>query len=316
MNSEITPETIRIAYKLFLNREPESTQAIESHLNVGSIQELGQRMILCEEFRAKNDSWGTGLKSHWIAVEVMEEFVQWVDITDKHVSRGCMSDNYEPNETAYLKSMVHEGNEILDIGANIGWFTLLASKLAGPRGRVHSFEPRPDTSRMLQRTISMNKLEHRVTLWQTALSDTNGEIHLNWGRNTDNPGGSFVSRDDLGSSGYERATVKASRLDDLLPDAAPDVIKIDVEGAEPMVMRGALNAIRRKKPAILSELHPQQLRKVSGKLPADYITQMEAEGYGCYLLENGVPTNRLKDFPSNLGRDLVSVVFECEGKAL
>jgi FkbM family methyltransferase len=313
MNSEITPETIRIAYKLFLNREPESHQAIESHLAARSLEELGQVMIKSEEFRAKNDSWGSVLKSHWIAVEVMEEFVQWVDITDKHVSRGCMSDNYEPNESAYLKSKVQEGHEVLDIGANIGWFTLLASKLAGPRGKVHSFEPRPDTSRMLQKTITMNKLEDRVTICQTALSDVNGELHINWGRNTDNPGGSFVSRCDLGSSGYEQATVRASRLDDLLPEAAPDVIKIDVEGAEPMVMRGALNAIRRKKPAILSELHPQQLSRVSGTTPAEYIKQMEAEGYACYLLENGVPSNRLKDFPDDLGRDLVSVVFECGG---
>jgi FkbM family methyltransferase len=311
--SEVTPDTIRFAYKLILNREPESIQAINNHLNAKSLQELGQIMMSSEEFRSNNKTFENIVKSQWIAVEVMDDFVQWVNLTDNYVSRGCMSDNYEPNETAFLKSRVKEGDVILDIGANIGWFTLLACKMAGPKGKVHSFEPRPDTSRMLQRTISMNKLEDRVTLWQAALSDETGELHLNWGKNTDNPGGSFVSRDNLDSSGYEQATVMARRLDDLLPEADPDFIKIDVEGAEPMVINGALNAIRRKKPAILSELHPQQLNRVSGKTPADYITQMEAEGYSCYLLENGVPTKNLKNFPNELGKDLVSVVFETKG---
>lgn len=311
--SEVTPDTIRLAYKLILNRDPESIQAINSHLKAKSLQELGQIMMSSEEFKSKNKNFESIVKSQWIAVEVMDDFVQWVNLTDNYVSRGCMSDNYEPNETAFLKSRVKEGDEVLDIGANIGWFTLLACKLTGPKGKVHSFEPRPDTSRMLQRTISMNNLEDRVTLWQAALSDETGELHLNWGQNTDNPGGSFVSRDTHESSGYEQATVMARRLDDLLPEAAPDFIKIDVEGAEPMVINGAINAIRRKKPAILSELHPQQLIRVSGRTAADYITQMEAEGYSCFLLDNGTPTKRLKNFPNELGKDLVSVVFETKG---
>lgn len=311
MSSEITPETIRIAYKLFLNREPESTQAIESHLNAGTLEELGRRMIQSEEFRAKNDSWGSVLKSHWIAVEVMEEFVQWVDVTDKYVSRGCMQNNWEPNETEYFKSRVGSGDVVLDIGANIGWFTLLGAKLSGSKGKVYSFEPRPETAKMLRRTIAHNNLQKQVEVWDTALSDRWGEMKLAVVPNAENPGGSFLITENTSSDSIPSVSIKTAPLDELIKGVKPDFIKIDVEGAEPMVFAGAKKTIQRSHPIILSELHPKQLKEVSNFSPREYIELMGGYGYDCFLLEEGKPTDQLKDYPlKSVGDDLVSVVFE------
>jgi hypothetical protein len=96
----------------------------------------------------------------------------------------------------------------------------------------------------------------------------------------------------------------------LFPELAPDLVKIDVEGAEPRVMRGARNLLQRKHPAILSELFPEQLHAVSKTTCAQYIAQMESYGYSCYLLEDGIPTRKLKDFPPTTTKELESVVFE------
>ncbi len=92
------------------------------------------------------------------------------------------------------------------------------------------------------------------------------------------------------------------------------MIKIDVEGAEARALHGAQRAIRRRRPAILSELYPRQLQTVSGVSPAQYIEQMKDLGYSCFLLEEGRPTRRLSGFPADLKRELVSVVFEYTGK--
>lgn len=242
----------------------------------------------------------------------MDCFVQWVDLHDRYVSQGCFDNNWEPNETEYFISKICSGSTVFDIGANIGWFTLVAAKHVGVNGRVHSFEPRPETLRMLKRTIGDNRLQDRVTVWPFALADQPGKLKLVWGKGTDNPGGSFIIDESMVVHGQESALVNIAVLDDLLPDVVPDLIKIDVEGAEPRVFRGAKKALARK-PSILSELHPAQLSKVSGVTSSQYIDQMADFGYRCYLLENGRPTRAVKDFPRDINSDLVSVVFEYNG---
>jgi hypothetical protein len=80
-----------------------------------------------------------------------------------------------------------------------------------------------------------------------------------------------------------------------------------------MVMSGASKALARRKPLVISELYPAQLAQVSGVSCQDYISQMSSLGYACYLLEGGKPGKRLRDFPDDVGRDLVGVVFEWIG---
>jgi FkbM family methyltransferase len=311
MNSEITPEKIRIAYNLILQREPESTQAIESHLNAPSLEELGRRMIRSTEFRSRNESFESFLTSPWIAVEVMGDFIQWIDTRDKFVSRGCMQNNWEPNETAYFTSRVGSGDVVLDIGANIGWFTLLGAKLTGSKGKVYSFEPRPETAKMLRRTIAHNNLQIQVEVWDTALSDRWGEMKLAVVPNAENPGGSFLITEKSTRSAIPSVSIKTAPLDELIEGVKADFVKIDVEGAEPLVFAGARQTIQRSHPMILSELHPTQLREVSDFSPREYIELLKGCGYKCFLLEDGKPTEQLEDYPScDSDHDLVSVVFE------
>ena len=111
------------------------------------------------------------------------------------------------------------------------------------------------------------------------------------------------------SKQFKSAKIRTCEFDDVLP-VVPDIIKINLEGAEPSVMKGMQNALKRKHPPILSELFPAQLKSVSGVTAAQYIDQMKSYGYNCFLLENGLPTKKLEDFPANHIGNLVSVVFE------
>ncbi len=309
----VSRDEVIMAYRLILGREPESEQAIQAHIGLGSLEKLGAAMVASDEFKAKFLQ-AQFSESKWVAVDVLDRFVMWVDLHDRYVSHGCLNNNWEPEETSFFSSCLREGNTVLDIGANIGWFSLVAARAIGPHGVVHAFEPRPVTAKMLARTMADNNLRSLVHVWEYALSDAPGDLYLTWATNTENPGHSFItSTDSQDYVGSEKARVRAVRLDDLLPEVAPDIVKIDVEGAEPMVFAGAVNALRRKKPVILSELFPEQLMRVSGKTAAQYIAQMEEHGYACYLLENGQPTNRLKDFPQNFSKELASVVFEYRG---
>ncbi len=314
MKTEVTEDIVRLAYRLMLGRPAESDEAVKEHLRFATLEQLRRHMMDSLEFKSKQLQARFSSASKWVAVDVLDGFVQWVDLHYRYVSHGCLSNDWEPSETSYFVSKLRAGDIVLDIGANIGWFSLVAARHIGKSGAIYAFEPRPETVKMLKRTMADNRLRDRVQVLEFALSDTWSTLDLVWRRGTDNPGESFVAGPNQAMEHFESAKVTAGVLDDILPDVAPDIIKIDVEGAEPKVMRGAQNALKRKHPPILSELFPHQLQAVSGASARQYIDQMQSYGYACYLLENGVPTKRLADFPSGGSRELESVVFEWNGQ--
>jgi FkbM family methyltransferase len=311
----IREEDVRMAFRLLLGRDAESQTVIDNHLKLGTLAELRRVIMGSAEFRGKLQRMMFSKGSKWVAVDVLDRYVQWVDLHDLYVSSGCFNNIYEPNETSYFISRLNSGDTVLDIGANIGWFTLVAAKHSGKMGRIHSFEPRPETARMLKRTIADNDLRNQVTVWEYALSNSWGKVDLVWRKETQNPGHSYVRGNaDETVGNYVSTKVTAAPLDDLLPDIAPDLIKIDIEGAEPLAIEGAKNAILRKRPAILSELFPEQLERVCGMTAAQYIDQLARLGYSCFSMEGGVPARKLDDFPPDSPTELISVVFECTGR--
>ncbi len=302
----VSREEVRAAYLLIFGREPESEDVVTQKLHFPDLITLGAVFRGSPEFQSQ---WPRGFaKSKWVAVDVLDRFVQWVDLHDAFVSQGCLQGEWEPSETAYFSARLNPGDVVIDAGANIGWFSLVAARHIGPGGVVHAFEPRPETGRALRRTIADNRLASVIHLWPYALSDRAEELNLVWATDGDNPGGSYLGEREI-ADGHERARVLALRLDELLPDVAPDIIKIDVEGAEPRAIRGMTQALSRKHPPILSELHAPQLMSVSNSSPREYIDQLGALGYACYLLENGQPTDRLYDYPAD-AEGIPSVVFE------
>ena len=154
--------------------------------------------------------------------------------------------SYEREQSALFQELIQPGQQVLDIGAAVGYYTLLAARLVGPAGSVVAFEPNRENLRYLQGHVRQNRLL-QVRVLDLALADRNGAARFGGGS------GSGTSR--LQDSGEFEVEVR--RLDDLADEQglAPQHLKIDVEGAEHAVLRGGENLIRENRPTIFLSTH-------------------------------------------------------------
>jgi FkbM family methyltransferase len=142
--------------------------------------------------------------------------------------------SYEKDEIQLLCSLVKPGDVVMDIGANFGLHSLYLSRAVGPNGKVLAFEPDPDNFALLCANLEANGCAN-VLPFQYALGEKSGDVELF--QTEDNRGN--LSLADLGRTG-RAVTVPMRRADEVLRGLRlrPDVAKIDVEGAEPLVMSG------------------------------------------------------------------------------
>jgi FkbM family methyltransferase len=164
---------------------------------------------------------------------------------------------YEPATTEALLRWLTPGDVFVDIGANAGYFTVLAAMRVGPGGRVFAFEPNPAVRRQLRRHVDLNALGDRVTIADVALAERDEDaVPLfvscwpeNDGISSLTPSAETMARGGLRGDATVAVTVR--RFDTWAAAATVskiDVIKIDVEGAEAQVLRGMAGTLERCKP--------------------------------------------------------------------
>jgi FkbM family methyltransferase len=176
---------------------------------------------------------------------------------------------YEPHIANLFVRVLREGDVAVDVGANIGFFTVLASIMVGPAGRVVAFEPGAGNLERLRANLALNDCKN-VTIIEKAVMNHVGEVEFFI--NSGNSGGNALW--DIGQwPGYleengtpVRVAVPATTLDaewEQLQLPAPKVIKIDTEGADQRVLEGASDLLARQKPHfVIAELHPFGLTKM------------------------------------------------------
>ena len=158
---------------------------------------------------------------------------------------------YEPETTRYFIRSLGPGNVFVDIGANHGYFSMIAAALAGDTGRVVSFEPNPRVFRQLQMHVALNHFEDRVSLMPSALADAPGEAKLYVSQDEGNSGLSSLTPDAaaLASGSLSEAhtvVVPVDTFDRWLASSRlsrVDLVKIDVEGVEARVLAGMSAAL-------------------------------------------------------------------------
>jgi FkbM family methyltransferase len=134
---------------------------------------------------------------------------------------------------------VKKGMTFVDVGACVGYYSLIAAKLVGADGKVFAFEPEPLNFEWLIRNISINGFKNILPI-RKAVSDKNGLIELYLDK--DNIGGHSIVRNR-----GESILVEAVALDNFFKDQTPDVVKIDIEGGEILALRGMEQIIKRSK---------------------------------------------------------------------
>jgi FkbM family methyltransferase len=165
---------------------------------------------------------------------------------------------YEPETTELFKKILKPGMKVVDVGANIGWFTLLSASLTRGDGVVYAFEPEPTNFELLRRSVFRNHFSN-VKLFQKCISDKDGAESLNVANY-----GQFGSHSIVRQVGDKKIHVTAAKLDTLVAElniGHIDLLKIDVEGAEQKVMRGAVTLIENSKISnIVMEWNPEEWR--------------------------------------------------------
>lgn len=185
-----------------------------------------------------------------------------------YINRDCDGDI-----SAILRKRLGPGMTFVDIGANIGFFSLLAAKLVGPTGRVIAFEPNPPVFAALMRNAEHNGMgwieTHQVGLFDR---EGGGTLHVpdkNCGAATMRP------------SGDDHVTISLVRLDDVVTGSV-DLIKIDVEGAEVAALRGARNVLARC-PAVVCEVSEYSL-KAMGSSHDELYDLMAERGFTAQII--------------------------------
>lgn len=197
--------------------------------------------------------------------------------------RLLVQGTWEAQTTALFKQLVKKGMNVVDIGANIGYFTLLAASLVGKKGKVFAFEPAPQNYALLVKNIEVNGYKNVIPVQKAVSSDT-GKIEF------------FLDTIALGQSSLfkvsenptEPIMVDVVSLDEFFKDneCPIDIVKMDVEGAEMAVLLGMAKIVANNDDLkIFTEFWPDGLQK-SGFSPQEYWKQLKQFGFKFIYLIN------------------------------
>lgn len=223
------------------------------------------------------------------------DFLFWCDLRDVIARDVCFTGEYEPQETLIAAAILRAGMTVIDVGANWGYFTLLASCRVLPAGRVLAFEPEARLFGQLQRNVALNGFDG-VDLFALAAAAGEGVLALEeYDDRSGNRGLSRITRSGP-AEGRLTTTVPGESVDAIVGRTPGidriDLIKIDVEGYEHQVlagMRSGLQAHRYRH--VLIELHPALLANHGARVE-DCCTMLERAGYHGWTVDHARAATR------------------------
>lgn len=253
-----TEVDITACYRLLLGREPDPAgfEHFKGRLHDMTVTELASEFMATAEFRRLRDTFDT-----------IEQYgcKFLVPSGDPMYPRN---DQYEPYVVKPLLEAIGSAATFLDVGANIGLFSVLAAK----RGVSHviAIEPSPMNTALILHNASLNGVQ--VDLHPVGAGERRGYAAMNAGKSnaTITPNG--------------RTVIPIAAIDELVEDAIVDVVKIDVEGYDYRAMRGALGLLSRCRPLIFAEYSPEFQQNVSGVDGRAYLDLYRRYGYRITVL--------------------------------
>jgi FkbM family methyltransferase len=278
-----TVEDLRYCYRLILQREPDEAgwkdwyQLITKH-NI-NIQMLVNGFLYSEEFHRLQEA------AFRLQLIELDDFKIYIRQNDYFIG-AVIADtkNYEPYVTNEIRRLLKPGHVFIDIGANIGYFTLLAAALVSTPGKVFAFEPNPDNCDMIEKSVEANGFDN-IRLFPFAVAEAAQTFNLDVGGTNSNGRIIDFSPEAVPGQAPPRL-VEAVVLDETLPDLARvDVIKLDIEGAEPRAWQGMQSLVRQFRPVLVFEFSPELIR-VTSHIPAEsFLDEIIAHHYDLFILE-------------------------------
>jgi FkbM family methyltransferase len=304
----LTRDHIVWAYRILLDRDPENEDVILPKMRgYQNTRDLRNDIVTSEEYQEKNRDYAQMNERNLVIKEIEPGLRLAIDLADHAIGLNILRGRFELNEIEFVRRTVKPGQHVVDAGAHIGLFAMHMAAAVGPSGSVHCFEPFEANAACLELAIAENRFERRVILERAAVGAMHGTGQLIFAPATLNSGGAFIGAPGASvPAGHETLPVRLIALDEYPLPRPISFIKMDVEGAEPQAVRGAARLLQEDRPVILSEVHPSQLKLVSGITPAAFIAEIAELGYRCHLLGAGVPAAEVSDVQTS---GVESVVF-------
>ena len=177
---------------------------------------------------------------------------KWIVGSSTH---GCWLGSYEASKQQIFSDLVSPSSVVYDIGANVGFYTVLASVRGSGTGRVYAFEPLPRNIEYLTRHVKLNNLNN-VVVFECALSDCTGVAKFEVAVNP--------SMGKLAEGSSDGVDVDIRTLDNIVSEhqlMPPNLMKVDIEGAEAAFLRGAVETISAHRPSILLATHGRSVHR-------------------------------------------------------
>jgi FkbM family methyltransferase len=252
----------------------------------------------------KNVQWLQQISGRWVRAD-LPNFKIWLKMGDL-VSMAALRGSFEPELTRMAVGFLKKDSIAIDLGANIGWYTLSMAarlhELGG--GAIYAFEPQPDIFENLIRSIVDSGFGGIVRAHDFAITDKAQIINMR--RSETNMGGGYIWN---ATDGATFGGLRTMSFDALPPFSKKvDFVKMDIEGAEPLFVRGGRQFLAHHRPVILSEINHPKLKAVSGVTADDFVAELKALGYGAKFL---TPSAERLDMTAELlhSHETINVLF-------
>ena len=300
-------DDIRYCFRILLGREP-SAEEVPGHFSrVGEpLASVVAGYLGSLEFQRRGLS--TARVTPALELVRFDNFSIWADRDDLDVGAHLRDDTYEPHVTAKIKSFLKPGMTFVDVGANIGYYTMLGAALVGDAGKVIAVEPNQSNVKMIEASRRENAFQH-VRIIQCAAGSEHGILALYAAHSN----GMTETVPEALTSLFTCTTVAQFELDSVLNNLARlDLIKIDVEGREFDALLGAAQIIDRFRPTIISEFAPTMMQGTYGTKGIDYLSWLIRKGYvlevvGGHILPASDPSVIMENFAAS-GCDHIDVL--------
>jgi FkbM family methyltransferase len=285
-----THEDIFYCFRLLLGRNPNPEEWPGHSSRAGEdLENVVSSYVTSREFAER----GLLNKTYRDQVELVrfQRFSIFASNEDLAVGRHVRSGTCEPGVAAIFSRYVKPGMSVVDIGANIGYLTMLLASLVEPSGLVVAVEPNPENIKLLEASRRVNGFD-QVLVIQAAAGRETGLLALNISHSNGMTGDLPVKLDAI----FGAHPVPCFALDAILPkDRRINLVKIDTEGAELNALIGLSGTIDRDHPVIVSEFSPGMLPGISHCTGPEYLRFLIAKGYGIGVIEQDGSENGLGD---------------------